>query len=309
MGIFNNNDQYDIPVSTQPMANKIDVVSNKVDLTTGAVVGMETAVIAQEKSSTEQICGKLDIGFFNVVISQIAQKLANENAKARALALELMQQQKALQGLQSRMTGDYNMISARYAKLFGSLNQELRNRITELDKPLMDYCSQQVKQLQNRIYGLVSGVPVLQSESLTATQAIAAAHIKRNAQSLIEAAGEYIKHDKQQEKTTSNLWNAKIDEEKVYYVPMIIDEENTELRSGASVIKDNQALKAAIGDVAYQKTIQTLDSLISSLDWKIDGAQTVNVVNHFTEMIEKSDLPKRLKDEMMKLFDRQFKTL
>ena len=26
----------------------------------------------------------------------------------------------------------------------------------------MDYCSQEIKQLQNRIYGLVSGVPVLQ---------------------------------------------------------------------------------------------------------------------------------------------------
>ncbi len=309
MGFLNYNDQYDIHVSTQPMADKIDVVSNKVDLTTGAVAGMETAVIAQEKSSTEQICGKLDIGFFNVVISQIAQKLANENAKARALALELMQQQKALQGLQSRMTGDYNMISARYAKLFGSLNQELRNRITELDKPLMDYCSQQVKQLQNRIYGLVSGVPVLQSESLTATQAIAAAHIKRNAQSLIEDAGEYIKHDKQQEKNTCNLWNAKTDEEKVYYVPMIIDEENTELRSGASMIKDNQALKATIGDVAYQKTLQTLDSIASSLDWKTDGTRCSIIANHYVSMVENADVPKRLKDVMMKLFDKQFKTM
>ena len=258
MGIFNSNDQYDIHVSTEPMADMIDLVSNKVDMTTGAVAAMETAVIAQEKSSTEQICGKLDVGFFNVVISQIAQKLANENAKTRALAIELMQQQKALQSLQSRMTGDYNMIGSRYANLFGSLNQELRNRISELDKPLMDYCSQQVKQLQNRIYGLVSGVPVLQSESLTATQAIAAAHIKRNAQNLISAAGEYIKHDKQQEQTTQNLWNSKIDEEKIYYVPMIVDEENTELRSGASMIKDNQALKTALGDAAYQKTIQTL---------------------------------------------------
>jgi hypothetical protein len=309
MGIFDSNDQYDIHVSTQPMADKIDVVSNKVDMTTGAVAAMETAVIAQEKSSTEQICGKLDVGFFNVVISQIAQKLANENAKTRALAIELMQQQKALQSLQSRMTGDYNMIGSRYAKLFGSLNQELRNRISELDKPLMDYCSQQVKQLQNRIYGLVSGVPVLQSESLTATQAIAAAHIKRNAQNLISAAGEYIKHDKQQERTTQNLWNSKIDDEEIYYVPMIIDEENTELRSGASMIKDNQALKTALGDVAYQKTVQTLDSVVKSIDWKTDDSQSANIANQYAEMVEKADIPKRLKDVMMKMFDGKFQTL
>ena len=307
MGYFN--DSYDINVSTQPMADMINIVSNKVDMTTGAVAAMETAVIAQEKSSTEQICGKLDVGFFNVVISQIAQKLANENAKARALAIELIQQQKALQSLQSRMTGDYNMIGSRYAKLFGSLNQELRNRISELDKPLMDYCSQQVKQLQNRIYGLVSGVPVLQSESLTATQAIAAAHIKKNAQNLISAAGEYIKHDKQQERTTQNLWSSKIDEEKIYYVPMIIDEENTELRSGASMIKENQALKSALGDVAYQKTIQTLDAIVKSIEWKTDDSQSANIANQYAEMVDKADVPKRLKDVMMKLFEGKFQTL
>ena len=306
---FLGNDQYDINIGTRPMADKIDVVSKHVDMTTGAVAGMETAVIAQEKSSAEQICGKLDVGFFNVVISQIAQKLANENAKARALALELIQQQKALQNLQTRMTGDYNMIGSRYAKLFGSLNQELKNRITELDKPLMDYCSQQVKQLQNRIFNLVSGVPVLQSESLTATQAIAAAHIKRNAQNLIETAGEYIKHDKIQENTTRSLWNAWIDEDQVYYIPVIVDEENTELRQCAVIVKDNPCFRSAVGEVAYQKTCQTLDSVTSSLNWKSSNDETSRVVNHYLKMVETSELPKRIKDVMMKLFDDNLETL
>lgn len=308
MGVFDNNDQYDINVSTKPLADKIDVVSSKVDLTTGAVAGMEAAVIAQEKSSTEQICGKLDVGFFNVVVSQIAQKLANENAKTRALALELLQQQKALQNLQSRMAGDYNMIASRYAKLFGSLNQELRNRISELDKPLMEYCSQYVKQLQNRIFGLVSGVPVLQSESLTATQAIAAAHIKRNAQNLIEVAGEYIKQNRQQDNTTQNLWSEKIDEDNLYYVPIIVDEENSELRSNVA-IKDNQKLKEAIGDVAYQQVLHTVDSISESLEWESNDALSESIANHYVSMVEKSNVSKRLKDVMMKLFDEQFKTL
>ena len=302
-------ESHDIHIGTRPMADKIDDVSRHVDLTTGAVAGMETAVIAQEKSSTEQICGKLDVGFFNVVISQIAQKLANENAKARALALELIQQQKALQNLQNRMTGDYNMIGSRYAKLFGSLNQELRNRITELDKPLMDYCMQQVKQLQNRIFNLVSGVPVLQSESLTATQAIAAAHIKKNAQNLIETAGEYIKHNKLQEKTTKSLWNDKIEGEQIYFIPFVVDEENTELRKGTSVVKDNPKLKSSIDEVAYQKTCQTLGGMTSSLDWKPSKEKTTKVVDEYMKMVEKSELPARVKDVMVKMFNDNLETL
>ena len=146
-------------------------------------------------------------------------------------------------------------------------------------------------------------------DTATATQASAAAHIKRNAQNLISAAGEYIKHDKQQERTTQNLWNSKIDDEEIYYVPMIIDEENTELRSGASMIKDNQALKTALGDVAYQKTVQTLDSVVKSIDWKTDDSQSANIANQYAEMVEKADIPKRLKDVMMKMFDGKFQTL
>ena len=200
MGLLD--DSFDINVTTQPMADKMSEVAHQVGKTTVAVGVMETAVIAQEKSSADNICGKLDMGFFNVVMSQIAQRVANEKAKTQALAMELMQQQKAIQNLQNRMSGDYNMISARYAKLFGSLNQEMKNRIAELDKPVMQLCTHYIKQLENRIYGLVSGVPVLQSESLSAMQAIAAARLKSNAQALIENVASYVKHDQQSRQTT-----------------------------------------------------------------------------------------------------------
>ena len=103
--------------------------------------------------------------------------------------------------------------------------------------------------------------------------------------------------------------NSKIEEEKIYYVPMIIDEENTELRSGASMIKDNQTLKSALGDVAYQKTIQTLDAIVKSIEWKTDDSQSANIANQYAEMVDKADVPKRLKDVMMKLFDGKFQTL
>lgn len=309
MGLFSGIQQENIYVDTHPMADRINVVSNKVDMTTGAVVGMESAVIAQEKASTEQICGKLDVGFFNVVMSQIAQKMANESAKTRALAMELIQQQKALQNLQTRMTGDYNMISSRYAKLFGSLNQELKNRIAELDKPLIDYCSQNVKQLQNRIYNLVSSVPVLQSESLSASQAIAAAHIKSNAQELISTVADYIKNGNKQRNTTEMLWNNQIQNEEMYYIPIIIDEEDTEIRRNSILVKENLSLKLGLGNAAYQQIFQVLNTIKDSLDWKQPDERTANVLNQFLVMVEKAELPKRIKDMMMKMFNDNLKTL
>ena len=302
------NDQYDIYVGTEPMASKIDVVSEQVGLTTAAVAGMETAVIAQERSSAQQICNKLDVGFFNVVMSQIAQKMANENAKGRALALEMMQQQKALENLQSRMTGDYNMISSRYAKLFGSLNQELKNRIVEIDKPLMDFCTQDARQLQNRIYGLVSCVPILQAENISASQSIAAAHIKSNAQQLISAAGNYIKNDKEKEQTTESLWDNKINVESVYFVPMVVDEEDTDFRKGILNVKESPSLKS-ISEGAHRQSQQALNSVIDSLQWKRDDQKVSKVISQYHAMVNNANIPQRLKDVMMKLFNSQLMTL
>ena len=307
MGLFD--DSYDINVTTQPMADKMGEVSHQVEKTTVAVGVMETAVIAQEKSSANQICGKLDMGFFNVVMSQIAQRVANEKAKTQALAMELLQQQKSLQNLQDRMSGDYNMISARYAKLFGSLNQEMKNRIAELDKPVMQFCTHNIKQLQNRIYGLVSGVPVLQSESLSAMQAIAAARLKSNAQGLIESVADYVKNDQRQQQTTENLWNADSYTTGTYYVPVVIDEEYSDGRKGLITLKENPTLRKHLGEMAYQQTIQKLNNAKDTLEWKQDDETVANVANSYMEMVEKSELPKRIKDLMMKMFNDQLKTL
>lgn len=307
MGLFD--DSYDINVTTQPMADKMGEVSHQVEKTTVAVGVMETAVIAQEKSSANQICGKLDMGFFNVVMSQIAQRVANEKAKTQALAMELLQQQKSLQNLQDRMSGDYNMISARYAKLFGSLNQEMKNRIAELDKPVMQFCTHNIKQLQNRIYGLVSGVPVLQSESLSAMQAIAAARLKSNAQGLIESVADYVKNDQRQQQTTENLWNADSYTTGTYYVPVVIDEEYSDGRKGLITLKENPTLRKHLGEMAYQQTIQKLNNAKDTLEWKQDDETVANVANSYMEMVGKSELPKRIKDLMMKMFNDQLKTL
>lgn len=299
---------YDMYIGTEPMANKIDEVSYEVSKTTGAVGVMETAVIAQERMSTKNICGKLDVGFFNVIMSQIAQRLANETAKGKALAMELMQQQKALQNLQNRMTNDYHMISSRYAKLFNSLNTELRNRITELDKPVMHYCSNNVKQLENRVLNLVSGVPVLQSESLSAAQAIAAVRLKNNAQHLIETAAHYVKSEHQQQEITRMLWHSSSTDE-VYYAPFILVEENTETQRGILQTKENDVLRQNLGERAYQNARNAVVSASATQTWKTDAEQQQRVANLYAQKVEQANIDPRVKQQMMQLFNQQFTTL
>lgn len=302
------NDSYDFHVDTNPMAETIDYVSERVNHTTTTVAAMQTAVIAQEVASTTQICTKLDVGFFNVVMGQIAQKVANERAKNQALAMELMQQQKALQNLQNRMGKDYTMIAGRYGKLFTSLNQELKNRITELDRPLIEYCTQNIKQLENRIYGLVSSVPVNQSESLAVSQNIAAARIKSNAQNLISSVTRYLVNDKEQRDRAEEL-QIEASRAEVYYVPLIVDEETTETRSEALLLKENPSLKHEMSERAYQQLVQSVGNQLQDLEWKDDAEKRQRVYDAFLAMIEEANPSKRVKDAMISLFDQQFKTL
>ena len=302
-------DKYDLHIGTEPMASKIDEVSQKVDQTTGAVVGMNAAVIAQEKSSTDQICGRLDTGFYNVVMSQVVQKLANEKAQTKALALELCQQQKAMASFQSRMEGDFNMIAARYTTLFNNLNRELKNRIATLDKPLVDFCSQNVIQLKNRIYNLVSNVPVHQSESLAAAQTIAAAHVKKNARALISTVAGYVRGDRQQKAATQAVCSGRVRAEQVCYVPVIIDEEDTEIRRGTVLVKENPTLKSYYGEAASQVVMQTLTGVKDSLEWNLSGENASEIVARYRQLVDESDLPKRIKDKMIQMLNVQLQTL
>lgn len=303
------NDSYDLTVDTRPMAEGMDTVSHHVMETTGAVGVMETAVIAQEQASAKQICGKLDLGFFNVVMSQIAQKVANESANTQALAMELIQQQKALQNLQTRMTGDYHMISSRYAKLFNSLNTELRNRVTELDKPLLEYCTKSVKSLQNRILNLVSSVPVNQSESLSASQAIAAARIKGNAQALIQAVTNYLTNDKDQQQRSREVQvDGKTEEQQVYYVPVAVVEECTDTRTALQV-KDNPTLRSHLGTAAYQQVSQAVNASIPTMQWKEGSEASMNIINAYLGLVEQSQIPERVKEKMFAMFNDRISTL
>ena len=125
-----------------------------------------------------------------------------ENATAlssvNAYASELIQQQEALLDLKKRMGDDFVILTERYSKLFRGLDVALHNRVHELDKPVIRFCEWDVAITLNRLNNLIGTVPVNQTESLATTQAIAAAHIKRNAQALIAQMTNFLTTCKQQ---------------------------------------------------------------------------------------------------------------
>ena len=111
---------FSFTVDTDPMAHEISSVSQRVDMTSAAVVTMQTAVIVAEKEAADHVCENVNYGFYTLMHSQISQKIAQLTSTVESKLIEMGQQAAALQNLKKRMERDYNMISNRYGKLFGS---------------------------------------------------------------------------------------------------------------------------------------------------------------------------------------------
>lgn len=286
-----------ITVDTHEMAEEMKHVSRTVAGTTAAVGAMHTAVIAEEASSAQRICANLNNGFYYSVVAQIEQKYAREKSQSDALAIELIQYQKELASLKVRMGKDYNAFTVRYTRLFDTLNNELKNRVYELDRPVMEFCREKIKLMQQRICNLISTVPVNQSESLTATQMIAAAHIKENAKELIESIKDYIKNDKKVEEDAGSIRQPEgVQKEECHYLPFILMED------------DNTKQLHLFGNNLSQTITESLTGQDRQWEWKeVDETTRKKVADNYNAFVQNANLPQRVKEEMLRLFNKHLK--
>jgi hypothetical protein len=134
-GTAHENVTVNIDVDTNPFDRSIDGCNNTVNLLTGAVVATEAAQIASIDTNARKVAGTIVDGFFGYIRSDISQQIMELSQKIEAHLLHLRELAKRCVGKQQQMGTDYNRISSRYLKIFDDLNNELSNRIFELDKP------------------------------------------------------------------------------------------------------------------------------------------------------------------------------
>lgn len=192
-------------VNTHPMAREISSVSTNVALTTGAVVSMKAAVIAAEAKAADHICTNVNRGFYSLIRSQISQKMARLRSEIDSYLLQMAQQRTALGAIRFRMERDYHLIASRYAKLFNSLNVNLRNRIFALDRPVTDFAAKEVEKVRTRVRYLAGNVPVQQGEIVIGGQRLLSAAIKQRASVVIGSMHSFIHEMTVQKEVTERI--------------------------------------------------------------------------------------------------------
>jgi hypothetical protein len=199
---------FSFTVDTREMAEGLHSVTPHVDGTTGAVVSMQGAVILAERHAAENICANVNRGFFSLIRSQISQKMAICRSQVEARLLELRDQSLKLLSVKSTMQRDFQMITARYTKLFNSLDLALMSRIRELDMPLVDLVQKDIGRLRGRSQSLQATVPVHQMESVASSQIIAASATKAMASLAIGAMSLFVQESNQQDRLTASILSA-----------------------------------------------------------------------------------------------------
>jgi len=289
-------------VDTKPMAAEINTVSNHIKGTTTAVAAMQAAVITAEEKAAELVCTSVNKGFFTMIRSQISQKTAKLKSEIDSHLLQLKLQQNQLSAFKRRMERDYNMISNRYMKLFSELNSTLKQRIFELDKPIVDFAEREAEKESNRTKYLTATVPVMQLESLAISQKIIASNLKFRGWKVIGSMTNFLSDMNEQKKLTDRILLSSGSNEPTttLSIPVIICEYNFDKFNNKNIdiivsnIQLNQAMQSAVKNAVIQN--------LHTMQWQRERKIDPELKNKFGKMLSDSDLPPRIKYMIRKLF-------
>lgn len=293
---------FNYTVDTHPMADEMSNVSRQVGVTTGAVVAMQTAVIAAEARAAEHICDNVNKGFYALIRSQISQKLAKLQSEVDSHFMQLNQQKKALLAIKSRMQRDYHMIAGRYIKLFNSLNTNLKHRVFDLDKPTTDFACKDIEKITNRTRLLTATVPLTQLESISASQRIVASNVKQKGLNVINSMQSFIFEMNDQKKLTNQVLIPENNFIKLgtSHIPVVMIEsnrDNTDQRGFEIYIPAVGLNNISVSDIRNKVFAEA-----PQINWKKEANPNQDIYAEFNKLLSKSTTSSRIKDLTMKLF-------
>lgn len=304
--------QFDCLVDTSEMAREIDSVKKHVNATTTAVVGMQAAVIKAQADGADHVCKKVNQGFYALIHSQISQKMASLQSKVDAHLLRLNQQRKQLAAIRQRMERDYQMLSGRYLKIFNSLNRNLRHRITEIDRPILNFATTEADKVTNRGNQLISTVPIGQAETIRTSQAVASSNLKYRAARAIESIESFITDSNRLKAITDRilLHRSISNDVDTVFIPVCIAQSNIDANG-------NIQTTINISEIGLSKDArQTIETRIAtscredSMAWKKPTEIDPEIANYFRQMVASSGLSQRHRDAMLAMFGKNiFETL
>lgn len=190
--------EVNIHVDTMPFDQSVQHCENNVNLLTTSIVATEAAEIVSKEVNSRKVAKSIVNGFFSYIRSEISQQIAELSQNIDAHLMHLHELAKSCADKKRQMETDYHRITSRYFKIFDDLNNELSNRIHDLDKPTFSFKkesdNQRIRSIEN---DMVNVVTVCGTESSGLQSKISASIAKKRALDAINKAKLFLLQQKQ----------------------------------------------------------------------------------------------------------------
>lgn len=290
-----------IEVDTHSFDAGVANCNSSVNSLTTAVVATEAAQIASIAHNAKKVGSTIVEGFFKTIRSEIGQQIMELSQRIDSNLVHLRELAKSCTAKQKQMEGDYNRISHRYLKIFEDLNNELENRIFELNKPAFvfkrDSDNHAIRTSGN---DLVSTIVVFGKEGSELQTKLSASITKKRALDTINQAKVYLWKQKNLENTIAlSMLDVNVDAS--IFAPVCFLETQNE--------------KSQIGKDVYQSTILSqinTNEIVEDFknkNWaNISKEEKDNIQRYFNTEVNKSYSSNslhdnRVKEMITKIFD------
>lgn len=290
-----------IHVDTNSFDKSVSSCNGSVNLLTGAVVAAKTAHITAINKNAKKVAGTIIEGFFKNVRFEISSQITELTQKIEAHLVHLHELAKQLVAKKEQMQTDYNRTSNRYIKIFDDFNNELSNRIYELNKPAFIFKRQTDQHaVRTSESDLVNTVAVFGSESGDLQTKISASIAKKRAFDTINQANLFLRKQKVLENTI-NRCMLNENTSAIRFSPVCMIETNDE---------SNQ-VRRALYQPSYLPEVQP-QKLFERLDMQQWGSMTgenkdyirryfISELNHTYSSADPHT--SRVKESIMRMFD------
>jgi hypothetical protein len=290
-----------INVDTNPFDNSIAGCNNTVNMLTGAVVATETAQVASIDSNAKKVGQTIVEGFFKTIRSEISQQIMELSSRLDATLIHLHGLAKRCVGKQKQMETDYSQISVRYLKIFDDLNNELKNRVFELNRPAFDFKKESDNQaIRTSGNDLVGTVAVFGLESGELQAKISASITKKRALDTINKANIFLWKQKKLNATI----NQSIFDENVaatQYSPVcFIETDNGKGQTEKNVYRQDFLPQISQNTVIEDFQKQNWSAATKESKDKIQRYFNAEVSDYFTSVDSHAS---RVKDNIIKMYN------
>lgn len=296
---------FDCVVDTEALAKSVSTVNTHIKGTSTAVVAMKAAVVEAEAEGAQHVCEKVNTGFYALIHSQISQKMAALKSEIDAKYLRLCHQRKQLDGIRARMSREYQMVCARYSKIFTAINRELKVRVTELDQPVMKLVNTDVNKMSNRETLMAGNVPVGQLESVKLSQQFASSNLKKRAEEAIDAITRFIADLNHLDQMINAILLRKrlgVDKAELLVPVSIIESNYDNTNNNVSRL---DVCKMGLSSTAVNAIENRMSSALHSdeFQWNSRLSDSPEVRNQFVQCVNNSGLDERRKKMILQMFD------